>query len=91
MSGSVDNIDLHVFAGNGDVLCEDGDAALALKVVVVENKLTEILGLTHEIRLVDHSVHERSLAVVDMGDNRYVSYICHSNQLKSARRYDNSA
>ena len=77
MAGSVDNIDLHALVRHGHVLREDGDAALALEVVVVQDELAEVLGLTHEIRLVDHPVHESRLAVVDVGDNSYVSDICH--------------
>ena len=77
MAWGVDYIDLHALVGHGHVLREDGDSALALEVVVVQDELAEVLGLTHEIRLVDHPVHERRLAVVHMGDDCYVSDICH--------------
>ena len=78
MAGSIYDVDLDSFINDGDVLGQDGDAALTLKVVVVEDELAEILGLADEIGLIDHTVHERGLAMVDVGDDRYVSDILHN-------------
>ena len=73
----VDDVDLDTLIDDGDVLGEDGDTALALQVVVVQDQLAQVLRLTHQVGLVDHPVHERRLAVVHMGDDRYVSDFLH--------------
>ena len=78
MSGSVYDVDLDSLVNNGDVLGQDGDATLALKVVVVEDELSEIFGLADKVGLIDHAVDQRGLAVVDVGDDRYVSDFLHN-------------
>ena len=79
MSRSVYNIDFDAFVDNGHILGEDGDAALALNVIVVQDQLPEIFRLAYKVCLINHSVDECSLAVVDMGDDRYVSYFLHNS------------
>ena len=61
-----------VFEAHG--LRLDGDAALALDVHEIEH-LLDHLPLRHRPRLLDKSVGERRLAMVDMGDDREVSDI----------------
>ena len=78
MSGSVYDVDLDPLVDNGDVLGQDGDATLALKVVVVEDELSEIFGLADKVGLIDHAIDQRGLAVVDVGDDRYVSDFLHN-------------
>ena len=51
------------------VLRQDGDAALALQVVRVHHALGHLLILAEDVRLLEHGVHQRRLAVVDVGDN----------------------
>ena len=77
MAGGVDDIDLDAFVRDGHILRENGDAALALQVVVVQDEVPEVLGTANEIGLIDHPVHERRLAVVDVGDDGDVSDVLH--------------
>ena len=77
MAGSVDDIDLDALVRDGHILRENGDAALALQVVVVQDEVPQILGTANEIGLIDHPVHERRLAVVDVGDDSDVSDVLH--------------
>ena len=65
----VDDVDLGVVVADGDVLREDGDAALALLVVGVENTLRDLLVVSEDVRGLQEPVHERGLAVVDVGDD----------------------
>ena len=44
VAGRVDDVDLHAAVGDGDVLGQDGDAALAFQVVGVEDLLADQLG-----------------------------------------------
>ena len=65
----VDDVDLHALVLDGDVLRQDGDAALALLVVGVEHALLDLLVLAEGVGGLEHLVDERSLAVVDVGDD----------------------
>ena len=69
VAGGVDDVDLDALVLDGDVLRQDGDAALALLVVGVEHALLYLLVLAERVRCLEHLVHEGGLAVVDVGDD----------------------
>ncbi len=48
---------------------QDGDAALALQIVGVHGALGHVLVLAHRAGLLEQLVHQRGLAMVDMGDD----------------------
>ena len=75
VAGGVDDVDLDALVLDGDVLGKDGDAALALLVVGVENAILHLLVGTEGIRRTQELVAQRGLAVVDMGDDCYVSQV----------------
>ena len=77
MARSVYNVDLDTFVDDRHVFREDGDASFPLDVIVVEYQLAKILGLTYQISLVDHPVHKRGLAVIDVRDERDVPNLLH--------------
>ena len=54
---------------DGGVLGQDGDAALALEVVVVHHPLGHPLVRAEGAALVQQRVDQRGLAVVDVGDD----------------------
>ena len=54
---------------DGRVLGEDRDALLALEVHRVEHALRDVLVRAERTRLPEQGVHERRLAVVDVGDD----------------------
>ena len=54
---------------------QDGDAALALQVVGVHGALVHVLVLAHRAGLLEQLVHQRGLAMVDMGDDGDVADI----------------
>ena len=58
---------------DGAVLGQDGDAALALKVVRVHGALGDLLVLAERARLLQQAVDQGRLAMVDMGDNRDIA------------------
>ena len=80
MARRVDDVDLHIFIGDRDILGQDGDAAFALLIVRVEHALLNVLVLTKDACSVEQTVDERSLAVVDMSDDRNVTdvFLSHS-------------
>ena len=75
---SVDNIDFHALIGNRHILGQDGDSPLPLQIIVVQNQFTEVFRLAGQLGLVNHAVHEGRLAVVHVGDDRYVSDCLHT-------------
>ena len=77
VSRGVDNVDLHALVADGHVLGEDGDAALALEVVVVEHEVVGLLVLAEKVARVKHLVHERCLSVVHVGNDGNVANILH--------------
>ena len=73
MARRVDDVDLHARVGDGDVLGKDGDAALALLIVGVEDALFHLLVLAENVRGPQKTVYEGGLAVVDVGDDSDVA------------------
>jgi len=53
-----------------------GNTLLALQIHVVEHLILH-LALVERIRLFQQSVGQRTLAVVDMGDNTEIAYVFH--------------
>ncbi len=74
---SVDDVDFRVLVANGNVLREDGYAALAFKVVVVENEFAGVLVLAKKVSCQKHLVHERRLAVVYVRNDGNVANVLH--------------
>ena len=71
----VHDIDFHaVIIGTG-VFGKDGDAALALDVAGVHYALGNLLVFAERSALLEHLVHERRLAVVDVGNDRDVANV----------------
>src|SRR4030095_11061253 len=58
---------------NGRVLRENGNAALTLKFVAVHRALGDAFVGAERSTLMKHRVHERGLAVVDVGDDGNVA------------------
>ena len=68
VAGGVDDVDLALAAvGDGGVLGQDGDAALALQVLRVHDALGHLLVVAEDLGLTQQAVDERRLAVVDVG------------------------
>jgi hypothetical protein len=69
VAGGVDDVDLDVVPADAGVLGEDGDPPLALERVGVHHALLHDLVLAEGPALAEHLVHERGLAVIDVGDD----------------------
>src|SRR2546422_1926 len=67
--GRVHDVDLRVAPAHGRVLREDGDPPLPLERVRVEDPLVHVLVGAEHARLAEQPVHQRRLAVVDVGDD----------------------
>ena len=75
MARGVDDVDLHALVLDGDVLRQNGDAALALLVVGVEHALLDLLVLAEGIGRAQKLVDEGRLAVVDVSDDGDVANV----------------
>ena len=69
VSGGIQDIYLDAFPENGTIFRGDGDPALALKVHAVHEPFRLFLAFAEQPRLLEHCVHERGFAVVDVGDD----------------------
>ena len=78
----VNDVNLGVAVLDSGVLSQDSDAALPLQVVGVHDTLHRLLVLAVHAALLQHLIHQRGLAVVNVGDNGYVS------QFLVLQRYD---
>ena len=67
VAGRVHDVDEVVVVVHGRVLGQDRDAALALELVRVHDPLGHPLVGTEDSALVQQGIHERRLAVVDVG------------------------
>ena len=73
VAGGVHDVDLDVAVLHGGVLGGDGDTALTLQVVGVHDAVGHSLVLTVNAGLLEQLVHQGGLAVVNVGNNGYVS------------------
>ncbi len=78
VAGGVDDVDLHVLVVDAHVLAENGDAAFALQVVVVQQQVLHLLVRSEELALVQDLVHQCGLAVVDVCDDGDVAEVLHT-------------
>ena len=69
----VDDVDEDVPVVDGGVLGQDGDAALALEVVVVHRALGHPLVGAEHAALMEQRIDQGGLAVIDVGDDRDVA------------------
>src|SRR5262249_27010664 len=81
VAGRIDDVDLGVAELEGDVLGEDGDAALALDVVGIEDQAMlparqafQLLA-AKQARLAHELIDERGLAVVDVSNNGNIAKV----------------
>ena len=69
----VHDVDLDALPADGRVLGQDGDPALPLERVRVHDPLFDLLVGAERPRLPQHLVHQRGLAVVDVGDDGQIT------------------
>ena len=74
---SVDDVDFITLVPDADVFRQDGDAAFALEVVVVEDEFAGLLIVAEELCLMKHAVDQGGLSVVDVSYNCNISNILH--------------
>jgi hypothetical protein len=70
----VDDVDLHIVIKDRRVLGQDRDATLALKFVRIHHALGHSFIGAEGAALLQHGIHQRGFAVIDMRDNRNISY-----------------
>ena len=69
----VHHVDLHVLVTDGGVLGQDGDAAFPLQIAGVHDPVHHFLVFPVNAALLEHLVHQGGLAMVNVGDDCYVS------------------
>ena len=75
MARGVDDVDPDPPVVDGGVLGHDGDPLLALEVDRVHHALGHVFVGAEDAALPEHRVHQRGLAVVDVGDDGEVAHV----------------
>ena len=75
VTGGVDDVDLVAAVGDRRVLGEHGDTALAFEIVGIHDQVAGGVGIAEHVRLLEQTVDERGLAVIDVGDDGDVSNV----------------
>ena len=75
MSRGIDDVDLDAVIIHRCILGENRDAALSLNIVGIHDAIHNLLIGAEHAALPQQLVHERGLAVVNMGDDCDVSHI----------------
>ena len=75
MPGGIDNIDLGILIRNGGILGQDGDAAFPLNIIGIHDPFPNLLIGTEYAALLQQFIYQGRFAVIDMGDDCYVSDI----------------
>src|SRR5207248_1132936 len=73
--GRVHDVDAHALPGDGRVLGQDGDAALALEREGVHHPVGDLLVGAEDARLAQHGVDQGRLPVVDVRDDGDVAHV----------------
>ena len=85
MAGRVHDVEAHAVPFHRGAFGQDGDAALALLVVGIHGALGHVLVLAHRAGLLEQLVHQRGLAMVDMGDDGDVADF-HDTRINKRKR-----
>ena len=75
MPRRVDDVDFGAVPAHGAVLGGNRDTALPLQVHAVHHAFGDDLPLPEHAAVAEHRVHERGLAMVDVGDDRGVANV----------------
>ena len=81
VAGGVHDVHVVVLVFEGGVFGADGDALLALEVHGIHQPLLRAFVLVRPkgARLLQQAIHQGGLAVIDVGDNRYVPNMLHKS------------
>ena len=82
----IDQVDLHPGVVDGNVLGQNGDAALPLQFVGIEDEILGDLAGAILPALPQQTIDKRRLAVVDVGDNRNIAQVLPADELTGIGR-----
>ncbi len=85
MAGSVDDVDVEIFVFERGVFGADGDPLFPLEIHRVHQALIRGLMLVgaESAGLLQQAIHEGGFAMIDVSDNRDISYVLHFINLDS--------
>ena len=75
VSRGVDNVDFRVFVNNRSVLCEDGNSSFFFDIAAVHDSFRHDFVASENVILLQKPVDEGGFAVVDVRDDRDISYV----------------
>ena len=75
MARGIQNVNLYAIMHNGCIFGQNSDATLTLQVVGVHNALFHMLVRTENAALLQHSIHQSGLAMVNVGNNGNITNV----------------
>ena len=75
MARRVDDVDLHTLVRDGDILGQDRDPTLPFQIVRIENLLARKLRFAELPALAQHTVDQRRLSMIDVGNDGNVPQV----------------
>ncbi len=76
VAGCVDHIDFDAGVDDRHVLGKDRDASFALERIGIHDQLTGGVRIAKDVALLEQAIHQRRLAVVDVGDDGDIAKLC---------------
>ena len=73
MAGRVDDVDLHAVVANARGLRQNCNTPLALEIIGIHDPFDNLFIGPENTALPQHGIDQRGLAVVDVGDDCYIS------------------
>ena len=75
MARGIQNINLHAIMHNSGIFGQNSNATLTLQIVGVHNALFHMLVSTEHAALLQHRINQGGLAMVNVGNNGYITNI----------------
>jgi len=73
MSGGINNIDFYAFVGYGSVFCQDSNSSFPLQGIYLQDAFTHLLVIPKNFTLLQQTVHQGGLSVINMRYNSNIS------------------
>ena len=77
----INDVDLGSLIFNGNVFCQNGNSALTLLIVGVQNTFLNLLIFTEGVRCLQHLINQRCLTMVNVGNDGNVSDVLLTHKL----------
>ena len=72
VAGGINDIYFNSFVFDSSILAENSNAAFAFELIAVHDQITGLLVIAKHVSLVQYSINQRRLSMVNVGNDSYV-------------------